>query len=159
MENQTKTCPECKSDIPADAMYCARCGARQKKQYTKVQIISAIILFFGIIWLINSIGSFDVEQQTKTAPDEAEAYVIARNYVKLALKSPATADFPLFDETSINLGDGRFRSSSYVDSQNSFGATVRSNWTAVVKYNSGEWADSTSWTLEELTIDGQQIVP
>ena len=70
-------------------------------------------------------------------------------FVKKNLKAPSTADFPVFRETAVDdLGGGRFRVTSYVDAQNSFGAQIRTNYTCVVK---GE-EDSTNWTLESIDM-------
>lgn len=48
---------------------------------------------------------------------------------------------------------------SYVDSQNSFGAMIRNDYTAVLKYLGGDDADSKSWELEKLIIAGEQVYP
>jgi hypothetical protein len=64
----------------------------------------------------------------------------ARSEVLARLKAPATAKFPALvpdqDQYVVqgdrNLGDGAYFVSSWVDSQNSFGATIRSKW--IVKF-------------------------
>lgn len=67
-------------------------------------------------------------------PDD-EIYIYAENYVKENLKSPATAEFAgIYDSHTsiIHLGEGKYKVSSYVDSQNSFGAMIRTKFTCTV---------------------------
>jgi len=52
------------------------------------------------------------------------------------LKSPTTAKFPSYYQPGaaevVSLGGGQYSVRSYVDSQNSFGAMIRTKWTATV---------------------------
>ena len=64
---------------------------------------------------------------------EIDAYVTAKEFVTARLKAPSTAKFPgMFDQDekqTVSLGNGRYRVHSWVDSQNSFGAMIRTHWT------------------------------
>lgn len=63
------------------------------------------------------------------------AYVMSQNFVKRQLKAPSTADFPSgVSQFSVAIGGCQFLINSYVDSQNSFGAMVRSRYTATMEY-------------------------
>lgn len=90
---------------------------------------------------------------TPYVPDETEAWVMAQDFVKRALKSPSTADFGgVFedhqDPNCHALGDASWRCIGWVDAQNSFGAKIRSNFGITIKYKgSGEWADPQSWIV------------
>lgn len=56
------------------------------------------------------------------------------------LKAPATAIFPDFDEMIVNGGGGRYSVSGFVDSQNSYGALLRDNFSYnIVKDDYGRW--------------------
>jgi len=60
--------------------------------------------------------------------------------VKQNLKAPATADFPFYDKNQIqHLGDCVYQVRSYVDSQNSFGAKIRSNFYVRLKRGETEY--------------------
>ncbi|MHB0923160.1 MAG: hypothetical protein ACYC3H_04270 [Bellilinea sp.] len=65
---------------------------------------------------------------------EFKAY--CEEVVKLALKSPATAEFPSIGEWQFRRPhDSYVEISSYVDAQNSFGALIRSDFTIQIRYN------------------------
>ena len=85
-----------------------------------------------------------VEPKPKHSP--AEASVMAEQFAQKKLKSPGSAKFQSFlDQKIEDLGEGKYKISSYVDSQNSFGALVRNNYTCTLKY-----IDNNKWQLENL---------
>lgn len=58
----------------------------------------------------------------------------AHQFVLPQLKAPSTAKFPSLNTAKISKNDdGSFLVSSYVDSQNEFGAIVRTNWVVRLK--------------------------
>src|SRR5262245_57764520 len=59
------------------------------------------------------------------------------------LKSPSTARFPLNNYTVKTSLPGTWGVFGYVDSQNQYGAMIRTNWLVVMKL------DGSSWTLVE----------
>jgi len=77
----------------------------------------------------------------------SDAKYYAHERVLQVLKSPSTADFGLWDEKATKWNDGEYYGytiKGYVDSQNGFGAIIRSNYTVNVgKNSSGEIATST----------------
>lgn len=82
-------------------------------------------------------------EQRTCNDDPIGAFVMAQDFVKKMLKAPSTADFPIgtSDSTIIPLGNCIYQVESYVDSQNSFGAKIRSQYTASVKYlGEGRWS-------------------
>lgn len=59
------------------------------------------------------------------------AVTAAQSLVKDELKAPSTARFPVSADSYAVIFDGQtWKVSGYVDAQNSFGATIRENWTA-----------------------------
>ncbi len=66
------------------------------------------------------------------------AIVAAQTYIEANLKSPSTADFPWTVDSHTVIGKSHVVK-TYVDSQNSFGATVRSHWTVAVRPNGESW--------------------
>ena len=66
----------------------------------------------------------------RTEERKRDAWVCAIKYVEDNLKSPSTAKFCKYtDATVMRVGEDEYVIHGYVDAQNSFGATVRQDWT------------------------------
>ena len=77
------------------------------------------------------------------------AYNVAQQFVAQQLKAPSTAEFPsVRDVTIVTTGRCGFTINGYVDAQNSFGATLRTRYTATVTRPE----DSGGWRLDGLRI-------
>ena len=93
-----------------------------KKQLLHISSIFAFIFL--------AFGSDDDNSSSSTDTNKILAYNYAEDFVKQRLKSPSTAEFPsLFEKADhiTELGNEEYRINSWVDSQNGFGATIRSN--------------------------------
>ena len=77
------------------------------------------------------------------------AYAYCVGVVKRNLKAPKSADFPWGVEV-VQTVDGKYVVQSYVDSQNSFGALIRTRYRCELS-NAGS-DDYNSWTVEDLKI-------
>ena len=117
-----------------------------------VGVIIVIILLGAGGWFY--FAAQQNEAQTKKA-DEVDIYIQiyiqAQEFVKQGLKSPATAKFPSLAIQVDDLGDKRYKVLSYVDSQNSYGALLRNDWTVIMKLSENEWI------LERMVIGGEVI--
>ena len=111
----------------------------------KKNIISIIIV---LIFVFLAFGSSDSDNNDSSGPDKIGAKVMAQQFLEDRLKSPATADYPWAktDDTVTELSDNKYKYRSYVDSENSFGANVRTNFEIVVQY-----AGDDKWRL--ISID------
>lgn len=67
----------------------------------------------------------NLKNYTMTDEDRYNYKSLAENLVKQVLKSPSTAKFPSFSEYKFGKSEGIVTVQGYVDSQNSFGATIR----------------------------------
>jgi hypothetical protein len=105
-----------------------------------IAMVSAVVvgLCAGCVAMFASIGSDSDPGPYVT--------VACRDWARGRLKSPSTANFS--QETAQGLGDGRWRVTGVVDSQNSFGAVVRSAWTCEATYAGEET------TLVSVSVDG-----
>ena len=70
--------------------------------------------------------------------DKSDAIVIAKKTVKNNLKSPSTADFCSTSEATITCDGNTWTVKGWVDAQNSFGATLRSNFTVKFTFTSSD---------------------
>ena len=70
--------------------------------------------------------------------DEFEAQVIAEEIVEGKLKSPSTAEFCEHSEYTITCSGDTWTVTGYVDAQNSFGATLRNNFTVKFTFESNK---------------------
>jgi hypothetical protein len=87
---------------------------------------------------------------TPSKPDELtnEVYIIAKDFAKQRLKAPSTAEFQSsYEVQPVNEGGGQYSISFYVDSQNGFGAMIRTNIIMKLKLTGGDWADINNWEL------------
>lgn len=128
--------------------------AKKAEKYFWVFVVIAV-LFSGLIWISQPKSKPFVAQSTapaaapapapkkaKTIPDRSiDAFTYAQIFVKENLKAPATAKFAGLGESRIErLPDGEtYKVYSYVDSQNSFGAMLRSKYYVKVIVKSDMW--------------------
>lgn len=77
----------------------------------------------------------------------SDAFVYGKEYVKLNLKAPSTAKFGSYGNSNVQHYTGcKFVVTGYVDSQNSFGAMLRSNYSVTLI------PTGLGWTLEDISI-------
>jgi hypothetical protein len=62
-----------------------------------------------------------------------KAAYAAQKYVEKQLKSPSTAKFPSLNKSKVKKSNNVYEISSYVDSQNGFGAIIRSNYIVKIR--------------------------
>jgi hypothetical protein len=99
-------------------------------------------------------ASAKAESIQPKAAGSVEAWVVSQEFVKRTLKSPSTADFggvfhdpQSAEECCKKRNDDTWRCSGWVDSQNGFGATVRTRFSVTVKSTNGDWTAEEGPTL------------
>lgn len=109
---------------------------------------------------ISEYSSFQDEQKRESRQttwneevDKISAYIMIQEFVKDRLTSPSSADFPGvwdgFDhDQNINyLGDQTYEVRSYVDSENAFGASLRTQFNGKIQQTNED-----KWQLLELDV-------
>ena len=115
------------------------------------KIIMGFAVILGVLLMIIFIGdginkpsSPGKKTYSKTYSNDyaskLEAYSYAENWVKDKLKSPSSAKFP-DSERKVNdteyYGDNTYKIKSYVESQNSFGAMIKTNFSCTISFKDG----------------------
>ena len=150
-------CRECGNLVSTQAKACQTCGAKPKARTSMITwFVLAVIVFLALKSCITGAPSTSTSTTTSGAAradcDEVLAHVMATNFVKRELKSPATAKFPYTSDRDVKivkLAECRFQILSYVDSQNSYGAMLRSRFTVTMDGA----PDGKSWRAEQLVIE------
>ena len=166
-QNPTKKCPKCMKEVDAKASKCPYCQSDMRNWIRKHPIGSLLLVLIIIpVFVSGIIGGSSTSEQTPTQQISEVKYqsarILAKSYVdKVPLKSPSTAKYnpptTKVDPTNPNL----FEVSSYIDSQNGFGAMIRTYWSMKLEYTGSD--DQTSvetdanWKVVEFIWDGEKI--
>jgi hypothetical protein len=120
----------------------------KQEEMSPWQMIIGIIAILGMsFWIWNSFikgesggnvtktSSVEMEQEEVKTYSDYDAYVNAQMILEKFLKSPSTAEYPVASKATIErYNDDAFKVSAYVDSQNGFGATLRSEWIVFLQF-------------------------
>lgn len=163
-----KSCPFCAEVIQRKAIKCKHCGEKldneESKRITEVKkkarpqtrpvfkVLGAILL---VLFALPFIFPIDRENKSKQRierpreyePDPISAFVMAQEFVSPRLKAPSTAKFPWYSADKVVRTGKRYKITSYVDSQNSFGAMIRTPFICIIRHVKGD-----EWVLEKLEM-------
>lgn len=156
---KTKTCTHCLEEIPSEKKICPHCKAIQFglfKKYPLLTLSFCIIVFivcgYNLFSNPDSNNSSPAPIVKQSEPSDIEIGVEAQMQITKMLKSPSTAKFNIHPDIK-KLGDKRYSVSSYVDSQNGFGAMIRSTYTVDFTY-----VDEDRLNINRVVFDGKEVV-
>lgn len=135
----------------AEARVRAEAKTVKKSKSGSSGCLGVILLVFTVLVLIGLLKDSSKTPEQKAQEkinredkycnnDNTMAFVMAKDFVEKSLKAPSTASFPwtTLDSEITNIGDCTYTVRSYVDSENSFGAKVRTSYFAKIKYMGNE---------------------
>lgn len=101
----------------------------------------------------------EYEQGVGTLDEAAEAKMFAKAVELQLLKTPASAVFCAMEEiTALPIGEGAYAVSGYVDSQNSYGAMLRSQFNLTVfKDENGIWKNANKFISTAASVNGSIV--
>lgn len=118
---------------------------------SKKKLIVSLVAGGLVLWVIGGFLLGLGEEKERTVEDEKlNATIRCQMLVQNYLKSPSTAKFPAdYTKHVTVIDDVHFNIESYVDSQNSYGATIRTPFTCKLMYTGG---GQKGWELVEFDI-------
>ncbi|WP_299116853.1 hypothetical protein [uncultured Winogradskyella sp.] len=98
--------------------------------------LKAIILLVAVIILAAMCSDNSDKSNKDYTPTSWDALRYSQEKIKGLLKSPSTAEFPSISEKAKHVSGSypTFTINSWVDSENGFGAMIRSNYSCEVYY-------------------------
>ncbi len=106
-----------------------------KKQDPKKAIITFLVFTAVAVFAIVKCSCSEDEGSKVKVYDKIEALTHAQLYIEKQLKSPSTAEFESGADGVTKVNDTTFIVIGTVDSQNSFGAMLRSNYSCKVIFH------------------------
>ena len=106
----------------------------------KTELIMLLVIF-GLIFLVFKCSCSESNENKIMSEEDQKfsAYYNSQECVKELLKSPSTAEFPSGSEQFVTrIDNDTFLINSYVDSQNSFGAMLRTNYVCQITLNNND---------------------
>ncbi|PHM26168.1 DNA translocase FtsK [Xenorhabdus innexi] len=104
--------------------------------YGGFEWLIAGISFIVIMFVFISCSNRSPTSKMDYCSDDKTAYSYAEKFVSSHLKAPSTAKFAsYYDIESYKPAECKFNFIGYVDAQNSFGATLRTKFNALVRYD------------------------
>lgn len=101
----------------------------------KAAIVLVFFFFIAIFFVIKCSFSGEEKVDSKNKHEKFDALVQVQDYVKSKLKAPSTTEFEGGTEGVTKINDTTFTVIGTVDSQNSFGAMLRANYSCKIIFH------------------------
>lgn len=106
-----------------------------KIQDPKKAVIALLIFLVVAVFIVVKCGCSNEEENKIKTYDKIDALTHAQIYIKSKLKSPVSAEFEGGVGGVVKINDTTFTVIGTVDSQNGFGALLRSNYSCKVIFH------------------------
>jgi hypothetical protein len=153
-------CRECGKQVSSEASKCPHCGISNPCPELATGIVCLIAFAIVGFWFFSGEcrDSSDMKPASSKAVTYApsrpshstlDAWISTQQFVEAKLLSPSAAKWPWVhsDDVAEHLGNGRYMVISYVDSENAFGARIRTRFNCIVQHINDD-----EWRLENLTF-------
>lgn len=100
-----------------------------------VTVLLVVGIIIGFVSCCNSCGSSSTSTTESEQSKEIEAFVASQSIVEDNLKAPSTAKFPYYTSDGVSvtkLSTDKYRVTAFVDSENSFGAMIRTTYSITI---------------------------
>lgn len=147
-------CPNCGHDEEVRIDTCSNCGFVFPESKLRQWVTIIVIMIAGSVlsFAFIDLETTERDQERWLKRDNSiMAYIMTESWVKENLVSPGSAEFPdsfTKRQHTRRMTDQRYRIESYVDSQNQFGAMLRTYFTAEVQQ-----VGESNWQLNSLEFD------
>lgn len=106
-----------------------------------------VLLVVGLIIAISA-GAFDRASNPDDG-DQADAVAACEDFVSDRLTSPGSAEFQRADSANVAKVADEYTYTGFVDSQNTFGALLRTDFTCTVRHIEGDTYELVDVSLRE----------
>lgn len=135
-------CKECGGIVSSVAKTCPHCGFKPYR-WNFVRVSIAVLMIAFAISMFSTCYQTSQDPHTPSKPytgGPASARMVCEDALRVLLKSPSTAKFSGNSSTRTQeVASGVWTVHGYVDSQNSFGAVLRTNYFCKAKYGDPDW--------------------
>lgn len=115
----------------------------------KKAAIIMIIAFFLVVFFVIKCSCSNEKVDEKKKYGKSDALMEAEDYVRSKLKAPSTAEFEGGTDGVTQVNDTIFTVVRTVDSQNSFGAMLRANYSCKVIFHS----KNDTYSIEDFILE------
>ncbi len=136
--------------------------AKKNKEWMKKHPIITGFIILIIIGFVIDIFTWSYDSQSNTTPQTQEqtsqesrkimSIAFAKSIIEDTLKSPSTAKYSSVEAYELSNEKDVWAVNGYVDSQNGFGAMLRSQWEIQLDYRDGKGG-----AVKSFIFDGKKI--
>lgn len=162
----TKKCPHCQLEVQPKAVKCPHCQSDLRSWWRRHPILSLVLVIVAVPLFI-SLSAPDTSvpvtpEQELANLKESDASHVARAIVRdVPLKAPSTAKYTPPTITKDEKDSNLFEAHSYLDSENGFGAMIRTYWSMKLRYTGAETKEAideaSNWKIVEFIFDGEKV--